>query len=321
MHYSDTIKSAAGLVTTYEETRSGFLKQALEKNRQSTPYVEGAKSLKQEISKASSPRDLIKIKQINLALLFASGVSEKASKYFTPKHQEKAIKKFIEQYLNPAGNEFRDELVFRYLLTKGDSLGGKMRNIGGKIAEYQLIRTMISIFSLQGKEFKWLDKETKKWIKGLADDPNIELKAKGLTWNINGNNRVMIFNLTVPIVKKNVDICLFNASEKEFQVANKNNEIIKSPASYVALGELKGGVDPAGADEHWKTARSALIDRVYKGFKKHNASPKLFFIGAAIEKAMSEEIFNLLKSNHLNFAANLTHEKQMHAICSWLVTI
>ncbi len=25
------------------------------------------------------------------------------------------------------------------------------------------------------------------------------------------------------------------------------------------LGELKGGIDPAGADEHWKTANTVLI--------------------------------------------------------------
>ncbi|HAJ78349.1 MAG TPA: hypothetical protein DCO75_01135, partial [Fibrobacteres bacterium] len=31
--------------------------------------------------------------------------------------------------------------------------------------------------------------------------------------------------------------------------------------------ELKGGIDPAGADEHWKTAKTA-IDRIVSAFKK-----------------------------------------------------
>jgi len=31
------------------------------------------------------------------------------------------------------------------------------------------------------------------------------------------------------------------------------------------MGELKGGIDPAGADEHWKTANKAL-DKMRKPF-------------------------------------------------------
>jgi type II restriction enzyme len=64
---------------------------------------------------------------------------------------------------------------------------------------------------------------------------------------------------------------------------------------YVALGELKGGIDPAGADEHWKTARSAL-DRIKKAFEKVGQQPRRFFIGAAIEKEMAIEIWHDLEA-------------------------
>ena len=53
------------------------------------------------------------------------------------------------------------------------------------------------------------------------------------------------------------------------------------------LGELKGGIDPAGADEHWKTGRAAL-DRILQTYKNRIA---VIFVGAAIEKAMAEELF------------------------------
>jgi len=59
--------------------------------------------------------------------------------------------------------------------------------------------------------------------------------------------------------------------------------------SYIAMGELKGGIDPAGADEHWKTARAAL-DRIRKAFSKVEVSPHNFFVGAAIAKRMAQEI-------------------------------
>jgi type II restriction enzyme len=57
-----------------------------------------------------------------------------------------------------------------------------------------------------------------------------------------------------------VDLSLFSCSAK-----NLTREIIKIPSAYIALGELKGGIDPAGADEHWKTARTAL-NRIHEAF-------------------------------------------------------
>jgi hypothetical protein len=41
------------------------------------------------------------------------------------------------------------------------------------------------------------------------------------------------------------------------------------------LGELKGGIDPAGADEHWKTARTAL-QRIDDAFRKISKRPYTF---------------------------------------------
>ena len=47
-------------------------------------------------------------------------------------------------------------------------------------------------------------------------------------------------------------------------------------------------------------------------------SPYLFFIGAAIEKDMSNEIWQQLESGILTNAANLTSEAQVASICLWL---
>ena len=91
-----------------------------------------------------------------------------------------------------------------------------------------------------------------------------------------------------------------------------------TPKKYIALGELKGGIDPAGADEHWKTAHSAL-ERIRAAFQEKNLNPSTFFIGAAIEKAMAREIFDQLQNGLLSNAANLTNEKQLVSICKWLM--
>jgi hypothetical protein len=83
---------------------------------------------------------------------------------------------------------------------------------------------------------------------------------------------------------------------------------------------LKGRIDPAGADEHWKTANTAL-DRIRKAFSRSKMKPKTFFIGAAIENAMAKEIFSQLKRKTLTNAANLTNEKQVFSLCRWLVSV
>ncbi len=94
-------------------------------------------------------------------------------------------------------------------------------------------------------------------------------------------------------------------------------EIISTPSAYIALGELKGGIDPAGADEHWKTASTAL-NRIQKAFAKQKLKPHTFFIGAAIEAKMALEIWEMLERGTLENAANLTDETQIASISSWL---
>jgi Restriction endonuclease BsobI len=89
---------------------------------------------------------------------------------------------------------------------------------------------------------------------------------------------------------------------------------------YLAFGELKGGIDPAGADEHWKTARTALT-RIQSAFATINLKPELFFVGAAIERKMATEIWSMLKDDLLSNAANLTNEFQLNSLARWLCNI
>ena len=141
-----------------------------------------------------------------------------------------------------------------------------------------------------------------------------------MSWGIDGESRTLVYNLTVPLVKKNVDLCLFRCKPDSIvrRGKNKKHSAHYTPDLYIALGELKGGIDPAGADEHWKTANSAL-QRIRTAFSKNRLNPKIFFVGAAIEKAMAEEIYNQLKSQTMTSAANLTNEAQVASLCRWLI--
>ena len=279
------LKSAADLETTKDAVRAGFVAFALEKHRRATPYVAQARALKHAASQAKHPVELLEIPGIQSALVPVSGVN------------------------------FVEELVFRFLLTRGDTLGGSMRNIGGFMAQKKLTRSIIAYLTLAGKTCKWLYAETDVWADLPEDDADIELHVRGLCWESRGTPRTLVYNVAVPFFRNNVDLSLFNCNPEDL-----SKETRKSPAAYIALGELKGGIDPAGADEHWKTARTAL-NRIHDAFAKQKLKPHTFFIGAAIEAKMATEIWEMLKRGNLENAANLTDEDQIASVTSWLCSL
>lgn len=308
------IKQVSDLITTREQTRAGFINFALEKNKRSTPIVESAKSLKVLASKATTPKDLLKIRDIRHALLTAAGLSDKAISYFTEEDKDIAINELIRNFLEPAGKYFIDELVYRYLLIKGDSLGGSMRNLVGAMAQQKLIRTLLSNMAVMGVGYEWFDNETKVWCAAPKNIMQIESRLKAVYWEYGGKKRILALNLNIPIVNNNIDICLFDS---DIEMYDKGN-IVSDTDKILMLGELKGGIDPAGADEHWKTGNSAL-NRIRTAFKKEGRKIATSFVAAAIEKKMASEIYGQLQKGTLSFVANLTIDEQLVNYCDWII--
>ncbi len=315
MPYLRHLSTPTDLITAPQEIRSGFVALALERSRQATPFVEQARALKVIAMSAKRPNDLLEIEGIRTALLTAAGFSEKATKQTTEKDQIGAIQDFIEKFLEPVGANFAEELVYRFLLTRGDSLGGSMRNAAGKLGERKFTRSIISALTIHGTTYQWLNTTSNTWIAGNSNDANIELSLKALSWEKNGETRTLIYNRNVSIVEKNIDICLLRCTPNEIE-----GVIRGIPDRFLALGELKAGIDPAGADEHWKTAQTAL-GRIRTAFAGHNLSPSLFFIGAVIVDSMAEEIWSQLEDGILQNAANLTNPDQVASLSNWLVEL
>ena len=313
--YLQHLTSSDDLVTPYEAVRAGFVALALEKNRRATPVVAEARALKASAARAKTPVDLLNIEDIQSALLTAASVSDKAAGHLHLQDKIEAIQGLINNFLEPAGVNFVEELVFRFLITRGDTLGGSMRNLGGVLARRKLTRAIISTLAVAGKSYQWLHSTNNTWARMTEDDSDIELYLRGLSWQKEDRDRTLIYNFTVPFLKNNVDLCLFDCGSNELSPAT-----YISAASYIALGELKGGIDPAGADEHWKTARTAL-SRIQKAFSDLGLRPHTFFIGAAIEKKMATEIWNLLEEGTLENAANLTDDNQIAFVSRWLCSL
>jgi Restriction endonuclease BsobI len=125
--------------------------------------------------------------------------------------------------------------------------------------------------------------------------------------------RRCLYNLTVSIVGNNIDLCLFDGESASLDASS-----LRNPKLYIALGELKCGIDPAGADEHWKTARSALW-RIHTAFERQKLAT--FFVGAAVETKMAREIWALLENGTINNAANLTEGNQLASLTRWLCAL
>lgn len=314
---TNSIKSSQDLVTSRQETRAGFIAMALEKNYIAIPYIEEAKALKTLSAKAKRPKDLLKIKDLRVGLLTASGLSEKALNYLTEDDRTLAIVGLIEKFLEPAGDNFVDELVYRYLLTKGDALGGKARNLAGTLGERKFLRSLLSVFNISGIKYQWKDNDTNTWLNKTTDDIDIEKRIKAIYWK-KKEDRLMILNTNVPLVNKNVDLIILQSKIEGLKTGKQS--IIHQPEKYIALGELKGGIDPAGADEHWKTANSAL-NRIRTSFDKKKLNPLTFFVGAAIENAMAVEIFKQLKVGAMYNAANLSNDAQLTSLCDWIINL
>ncbi|MCM1134457.1 MAG: hypothetical protein NC400_02680 [Clostridium sp.] len=306
------------LVTTYEQTRAGFLNIALEKNIIGDPYVKNALAFKAMAANTTGPDEFLKISSIRPFLLTASGLSDKSMHYLDKDDQTMAIKELIEKFLKPAGENYIDEAIYRYLLIKGDAVGGMMRNRVGTLGQEKFIRTVLSCMNVQGIIYNWMPNKNglRTWIRKSENDVDIEKNLKAIYWNCGHGDKILAFNLNIPIVKKNVDICLFEGNMQSYD----NGKIVKSADKIIMLGELKGGIDPAGADEHWKTANTAL-DRIRTSFTNEGYAVQTSFVGAAIANAMAVEIFGQLQTGVMTNAANLTNNNQLVEYCNWLLRI
>ena len=314
--YNKYINDSTDLVTSHEQTRAGFLSIALEKNMVSDPYVKNALTFKSMVKDVKNPDVLIEMDEVRPFLVTASGLSDKSLNYLSMDDQKLAIKELIEKFLKPAGSEFIDEAVFRYLIIKGDAVGGLMRNRIGALGEEKLIRCLLSCMEVQGISYELLSKtEAGSWYEGTVKE-GIEKDIKAIHWTNSKGDRVLGLNLIIPLVKKNVDLCLFDANIDAYG----NGSIVRSPEKAIMLGELKGGIDPAGADEHWKTANTAL-NRIRNSFDEASLPIKTSFVGAAIVTAMAGEIFMQLEYDILSNAANLTNRDQLVEFCNWILML
>lgn len=310
------VKSADDLVTTHEARRAGFLDAVLRRSKEEAPYLERAKALFANIkSKTKKCSEVIRLKGLQDALLDAAGVSKKARNCLGGKDKKKLLSEFFKKVIAPTGDNYAEEIVYRYLMSLGEQLGGRMRNLIGKAAQGRFTQSIIAQLQLIGADFSFHGKSG-KWMPSTSYDFSAAEGIRAIRWTTGGYNRTLVYNLTVPGIggrNKNVDIVVLNISLDSLTTEALKKAMADAKTLHL-MGELKGGIDPAGGDEHWKTARGAL-ERIREAYKK----AYVVYAGAAIEKSMSKEIFTQLQVGQLDYAANITNADQLAALCAWVV--
>ena len=289
------VRVATDLVTSRQATTQGFIAQARAKSALARPHLEDAARLQQAFQTVSGPEDLADKADLRGLLLAAVGISVKAASHLSANDQATIIRENLRELRDEAGPRWKEQMLLRFALTRGDSLGGSSRNRAGAIAKKQFAD------AVQGA------------LGAAGIDHSLELGkgGNGKILSVSWDQRVMVFDRNTKLVGKNIDVIVLQRTSDR-----GTRSLLEDKNAYVACGEIKGGIDPAGADEHWKTAHAAL-ERIRSSFGLQ--PPALFFAAAAIENSMAQEIFAQLRNNSLTCAANLTKPDQVSDLAQWLV--
>lgn len=289
-----SVKSASDLVTSKQATVDGFSWQANEKVGRSDNYISHAEYFLRNAADINGIEDVRKDSTLTDFFIAACMLSKKSLSHLNVETQNEIITKLID-FKNLSDPAYLRSLERRYFLTSGDSLGGTMRNVVGQSAQDKLTEAIVARLEALGK------------------NPERIFNGSQKTVAVKWLDRRVIFDKKPKFINKSVDIIVVKGD-------SAISGVLENPNDYVCCGELKGGIDPAGADEHWKTAKTAL-ERIASSFEGAGLNkPKLVFIGTAIETAMSEEIFSLLSEGWLSGAANTYYADQFSEIVDLIIS-
>lgn len=298
------------LITTKEQTQNSLINTVKEKQKILNEFHKDIAKVKEKLSQIQSVNELKNTEELFPILLIAAGVSEKSIPQLSPESKEGIINSFIKTIND---ENFREKIFYNFILMKGDALGGSIRNQIGTTGEEKFVSTLIRELRNEDIDFFCIEKTNKKWQKNSYK--NI-VDIQGLYWKIGEKERLLFLRKKLPLISKNVDICLCNSNMTEY----RQKDILRNIHKVIMVGEIKSGADPAGADEHWKTANTAL-KRVREGYSDNTHRVLTSIIANAITQHMAKEIYEQLHSCVLDGVANLNNESQVTEYCKWIISL
>lgn len=203
------------------------------------------------------------------------------------------------------------------LTNVGESLGGSWRNEIGRLAYAEVLR-MLVIYLFERHWLVEIRYDLKGPLGELGEEENDTLIAQDITLQVNQDlprtlqtletNRIVYKSLRLANGNElllNRQMIWVDSEEKEYRIG-PDLAAIWNNGLLAWSGELKGGADPAGSDEHWKTA-SRAFDRILEAAEKTGRpKPKLSFIATILVDRVAREAAIWIQQGKLTSAYNLT---------------
>lgn len=206
------------------------------------------------------------------------------------------------------------EMVFANL---GESIGGSWRNEVGRLAYVEVIGSLLRhlsekaclsaiVYDLKGLSAEEGEDEASEFT---AKD-NVLTDGAGFLEKLEQLEANRVVYKTIALrngneLRLNRQIVWIEHEGREHKIGPDLSAF--SPGEVLTWGgELKGGADPAGSDEHWKTAKSAF-DRILDAAEKTGRpKPRLSFIATILVDRVAREAELWIKQGKLTSAYNLT---------------
>lgn len=205
----------------------------------------------------------------------------------------------------------------------GDSLGGTSRNEVGRVALMRVIHPIIRHLYSNG----WLFRICRTLKGDILEKEESDSGTGKREW-IEIDSQVDIDALLKEFEKSRVlyhELETINGSRlllnRQLEWEDESGEVYRvGPDLHSHVGttdmlwaaELKGGADPAGSDEHWKTATQALERIIQAAQATKREQPALSFIATILVERVAFEAQDWIDQGKLTSVYNLTqmyHQK------------
>jgi len=199
----------------------------------------------------------------------------------------------------------------------GDGLGGVSRNEVGRLATTQIMRYVITdLHSI--KQIDSVQYTLKGSLDAIEDDE--ELPEIADVWKFTDELDISTKLDTLEKYRvKYQQIILKNGYslllDRQLYWSDREGNSFKigpdlhsrnSTIDLIWAGEIKGGADPAGSDEHWKTATQAFNRIIEAAEKTDREKPLLSFLATIIVERVAREAQQWISEGKLTSVYNLT---------------
>ncbi len=195
----------------------------------------------------------------------------------------------------------------------GDALGGVSRNEVGRVAVERLMRPLVARLFRKGSL-----KRIVYSLKGRPDDDDrAESSQELLASQIVDIDELLRLFEEHRAKYHQVDTSAGNSLlfDRQLRWLDEHNQEFRiGPDLHSRIGEVdmawgaevKGGADPAGSDEHWKTATEALDRIIRAADATGRPQPKLSFVATILVERVARDVEDWINQGKLTTAYNLT---------------